>query len=162
MFRDLRTQILLWTILPLVAILAGIAYLGVNSHQSAMRDLVEERDQALARVAAARVSEALTNHLAILQALATADPQAWSSERTAFDGGIAAFDERGNIVQAEPSAQIWETHRATVSAMLATRTSFSSPFPEGGATHDIVLIPTARGALAGMFTLPPLANVGIG
>ena len=47
MFRDLRTQILLWTILPLVAILISIAYLGVNSHQSAMRDLVEERDRLL-------------------------------------------------------------------------------------------------------------------
>ncbi len=162
MFRDLRTQILLWTILPLAAILVGVAYFGVNSHQTAMRDLVEERDQALARVAAARISEALTNHLAILQALATADPQTWSSERTAFDGGIAAFDGQGNVLQAEPSAQAWETHRATVTAMLATRRSFSSPFSEGGATHVIVLIPTARGALAGMFTLPPLANVGIG
>src|SRR5512144_1061263 len=105
MFRDLRTQILLWTILPLVAILIGIAYLGVNSHQNAMRDLVEERDSALARVAAARISEALANHLATLQALATASPQTWSMERSTFDGGIASFDHSGNMVNADPSAQ---------------------------------------------------------
>lgn len=33
MFRDLRTQILLWTILPFAVILIGVAYLGVNSHR---------------------------------------------------------------------------------------------------------------------------------
>ena len=162
MFRDLRTQILLWTILPLVAILIGVAYLGVSSHQSAMRDLVEERDSALARVTAARVSEALANRLAILQALVPAEPQIWHSQRTAFDSGIASFDVRGNIVNAEPSIHAWETHHAVVVAMLATRATFSPTFIEGGATRVIVVIPTGSGALAGIFTLPPLANTGIG
>ena len=162
MFRDLRTQILLWTILPLVAILIGVAYLGVNSHQSAMRDLVEERDSALARVAAARLSEALANRLAILQALVPADPQVWHSQRTAFDGGIASFDARGDIVDAEPSFHIWEAHHAVVVAMLATHATFSPPFVDNGATRAIVVISTGTGALAGAFTLPPLANTGIG
>src|SRR5512143_665709 len=153
MFRDLRTQILLWTILPLVAILIGVAYLGVNSHQSAMRDLVEERDSALARVAAARLSEALANRLAILQALVPADPQIWHSQRTAFDGGIASFDTRGNIVNAEPSNRTWETRHATVAAILATHAAFSPPFVDNGATGVIVVIPTGNGALAGAFTL---------
>src|SRR5512143_2370817 len=107
MFRDLRTQILLWTILPLVAILIGVAYLGVNSHQTAMRDMVEERDSALARVAAARVSEALASRQAILQALAGADPAVWRSERTSFDGGIASLDMQGNLLNAEPSRDDW-------------------------------------------------------
>ncbi len=162
MFRDLRTQILLWTILPLAGILIGVAYLGVNSHQQAMRDLVEERDSALARVAAARVSEALSNRLAILQALVPADPEIWHSQRTAFDGGIASFDPRGNLVQAEPSRSVWEEHHAEVAAMLTTKATFSPPFVENGATHVLVVIPTGSGALAGAFTLPPLANVGIG
>ncbi len=162
MFRDLRTQILLWTILPLAAVLIGVAYLGVNSHQRAMRDLVEERDSALARVAAARVSEALSNRLAILQALVPADPQIWHSERTAFDGGIASFDPSGDIVQAEPSRAVWVDHHAAVAAMLATKATFSPPFAENGATHTLVVIPTGSGVLAGIFTLPPLTNVGMG
>lgn len=162
MFRDLRTQILLWTILPLAAILIGVAYLGVSSHQSAMRDLVEERDSALARVAAARVSEALANRLAILQALVPAEPQIWHSQRTAFDGGIASFDPRGGIVNAEPSIHAWEAHHAVVVAMLATHATFSPPFEENGAMRVIVVIPTGSGALAGAFTLPPFANTGIG
>lgn len=148
--------------MPLVAILIGVAYLGVSSHQGAMRDLVEERDSALARVAAARVSEALASRLAILQALVPASPQIWHSQRTAFDGGIAAFDSRGNILNAEPSVHAWEIHHATVVAMLATRATFSPPFLESGATRVIVVIPTGTGALAGAFTLPPLASAGMG
>ncbi len=112
MFRDLRTQILLWTIVPLVALLVVIAYIGVNSHQTAMRDLVEERDSAQARVAAARVSEALANHQAILQALANTDPATLTSQRTLFDGGFAPLDARGNIISAEPSNEAWQArHR---------------------------------------------------
>ncbi len=162
MFRDLRTQILLWTILPLVAILIGVAYLGVNSHQSAMRDLVEERDSALARVAAARLSEALANRLALVQALNPADPQSWHSQRTAFDGGIASFDARGHLVDGEPSLLAWETRQAVVASLPATQPTFSPPFVENGATRVIVVLPTGTGALAGAFTLPPLANTGMG
>ncbi len=142
MFRSLRTQILLWTILPLAAILIGVAYLDVNSHQRAMRDLVEERDSALARVAAARVSEALSNRLAILQALVPADPKIWHSERTAFDGGIASFDARGNIVSAEPSRRVWETYHADVAEMLATKATFSPRFVECGALSVTCAQPT--------------------
>ncbi len=162
MFRDLRTQILLWTIVPLAAVLIGVAYLGVNSHQRAMRDLVEERDSALARVAAARVSEALSNRLAILQALVPAGSEIWHSQRTAFDGGIASFDVQGNLVSAEPSRHVWETYPTAVAGMLATKATFSPPFLESGATHVLVVIPAGSGALAGAFTLPPLANVGMG
>lgn len=164
MFRGLRTQILLWTILPLAAILIGVAYLGVSSHQSAMRDLVEERDSALARVAAARVSEALSNRLAILQGLVAVDPQIWHSQRTAFDGGIASFDALGNILYAEPSVHTWESYQPVVEAMLSTRVTLSAPLidAERGATRVIAVMPTGTGALAGMFTLPPLANIGMG
>ncbi len=141
MFRDLRTQILLWTILPLVALLIGVAYLGVNSHQAAMRDMVEERDSALARVAAARMSDALASRQAILQALVPADPSIWHSERTAFDGGIAELDLAGRLVRAEPSEQAWESHQVTIRAMLATNATVSAPFPENGAARVIVLVP---------------------
>ncbi len=162
MLRDLRTQILLWTIVPLAAILIGVAYFGVSSHQSAMRDLVTERDSALARVAAARLSEALANRLAILQALAPVEPEIWHSQRTAFDVGIASFDAAGNLKRAEPSHQVWDMYRPTVAAMLASHAAFSHPIVESGATRVIAVIPTGDGALAGAFTLPPLANVGMG
>ncbi len=162
MFKDLRTQILLWTILPLAVVLIGIAYLGVNSHQAAMRDLIQERDSALARVAAARLSETLTNRLALLQTLASADPERLPSRQTGFDGGIASFDAQGNLLAAEPSRPAWERHRSTVAALLATRATFSLPFLENGTARVVVALPTQTGALAGVLTLPPLSSRGMG
>ncbi len=174
MFRDLRTQILLWTILPLAAILIGVAYVGVSSHQQAMREMVEERDGALARVTAARVSEVLLNRTALLQALDLLPPEAWPAQRTAFDGGLAFFDPHGALLEATPSRQEWDARHAHVMEMIATQATISAPFLENGAPRVLVLIPkiqtppssapvaTAEGYLAGVFTLPPLANVGIG
>ncbi len=54
--RGLRAQIVLWTILPLTLVLIGVAFTGVYSHEQAMRDLVAERDLALAVVGAARTA----------------------------------------------------------------------------------------------------------
>ncbi len=162
MFRDLRTQILLWTILPLVAVLIGVAYIGVSSHQNAMRGLVEERDSALARVAAARVSEALANRQAILQALAKSDPTSLTPARTVFDGGFAFVDAQSNIISAEPSRDVWEARQTVTAKMLTQKATFSPPFNENGATRVVILLPSSQGFLAGAFTLPPLANVGIG
>lgn len=66
MFKSLHSQLFLWMILPLAIVLIGISYLGLNSHQMAMRDMVKERDGAMAREVATRLSEALTHHAAIL------------------------------------------------------------------------------------------------
>jgi signal transduction histidine kinase len=162
MFRDLRTQILLWTILPLAILLTGVAYLGVNSHQTAMRDLVKERDGALARVAAARVSEALANRVAILQALDPVHPETWEPQRTAFDGGIASLDARGNLLNALPTREVWEMRRVVLTTMPAAKTTFSAPFVESGAVRVIVALRAGDGVLAGTFTLPPLVNIGVG
>ncbi|MDE3087854.1 MAG: hypothetical protein KGJ80_00520 [Chloroflexota bacterium] len=168
MFRDLRTQILLWTILPLAIILTGVAYLGVNNHQSAMRDLVEERDGMLARVVASRVSEAIANRAAILQALDPERPETWEAERTAFDGGIASFDARGNLLNANPSRPVWETRRAATANLFVPQSqrdfqsTFSALLNESGVVRVIVAIGRGDTALAGTFTLPPLENIGMG
>ncbi len=175
MFRDLRTQLLLWTILPLAIILIGVAYLGVSNHQSAMRDLVEERDGALARVAAARMSEALANRAAILQALDSGRPETWEAERTTFDGGIASFDLLGNLLNAMPPRELWEARRAAVANTFVLRPTFSTLVNENGVARVVVAVakgepsppaplPHARegSILAGAFTLPPLANISNG
>ncbi len=162
MFRDLRTQILLWTILPLAVILTGVAYLGVNNHQSAMRDLVEERDGMLARVVASRVSEAISNRAAILQALDPERPETWEAERTAFDGGIASFDARGNLLNVNPSRPVWETRRAAMVNLFVPQSTFSALLNESGVVRVIVAIRRGDTALAGTFTLPPLENIGMG
>ncbi len=162
MFRDLRTQLVLWTILPLAIILVGVAYLGVNSHQASMRDLVEERDGALARVAAASLSEAITNRAAILHALDPARPDTWEGQRAAFDGGIASFDMFANLLNAIPSRQIWEERRAAVAGTIVKGPIFSFALVESGAPQVLVAVGNGDKVMAGAFVLPPLANLGIG
>lgn len=162
MFRDLRTQLVLWTILPLAIILIGVAYLGVNSHQASMRDLVEERDRALARVAASRVSEAVTNRAAILRALDASLPETLDAPRAEFDGGLAALDLLGNFVSGTPSRAVWETRRATVAGTIVPDSTFSAILVEGGIPRVLVVVARTKVAIAGVFTLPSLTDLGIG
>ena len=68
--RGLRVQIVLWTVLPLTLVLIGVAFTGVYSHEQAMRDLVAERDQALAAVSAGQVRDLLRERADALKALA--------------------------------------------------------------------------------------------
>ena len=69
-FRGLRVQIVLWMVLPLTLVLIGVAFTGVYSHEQAMRELVEERDRALAVVSAAQIRDLLRSRTAALQTLA--------------------------------------------------------------------------------------------
>jgi signal transduction histidine kinase len=161
-FRDLRTQLLLWTILPLAIILIGVAYLGVNSHQASMRNLVEERDGLLARVAAARLSEAISNRAAILRALDPYGFTAWDAQRAEFDGGMASFDLQGNLLNAIPSRDIWEMRRAATANVYVPRSTFSTLFTEGGAPRVLIAVQNGGEVLAGVFTLPSITDLGIG
>ncbi len=154
--RSLRTQILLWTILPLAILLVGIAYLGVSSHQSAMRELVAERDGASARVAAGRISELLTDRERDLENLDVSRPETWDTQ--IFEGGIALLDADGQIVNALPSQEVWETRRDKISRM----DEFSEPFMENGAwlvllsrTSPPPPLLVGEGRIMGAVQLPP-------
>lgn len=152
MFRSLRTQILLWTILPLAIILIGIAYLGVNSHQGAMRELVAERDGALARVAAARISELLTDRARDLANLDGARPETWDTQ--IFDGGVALLDANERIVTALPSREVWEMRRAKI----PHASEFSEPIFENGAWLVLLKRPTQNGTIFAAVKLPALGT----
>ena len=148
MFRGLRTQILLWTILPLAILLIGIAYLGVSSHQGAMRELVAERDGALARVAAARISELLTDRARDLENLNAARPETWDTR--IFDAGVAQLDANGRISNALPTRETWETRRDKI----PRDTEFSKPFLENGAWLVLLTHPHQDGTLVAAVQLP--------
>ncbi|MGB8648411.1 MAG: ATP-binding protein [Anaerolineae bacterium] len=152
MLRGLRTRILLWTILPLAVVLIAIAYLGVNNHQAAMRQLVAERDAVLARVAATEISQLLTDRA---RELAMLDP-AHIEERDpqAFDGGVAVLDAQNNLIHAVPSREEW-TGRL---AHLAEQGAYSTPFLENNVWHVLVGHDLAQGRMVGDFSLPPLGG----
>lgn len=162
MFRDLRTQLLLWTILPLAIILIGVAYLGVNSHQASMRLLVAERDAALAKVAAARLSEAIESRSIILRAVDPTHPETWEAQRPAFDGGIASFDLFANLQIAIPTRQIWLERRATLEGVSVPGPMFYSLLVEPDTSRVLIAVVNGDRVLAGAFTLPSMTNLGIG
>ena len=154
MLRSLQTQILLWTILPLALVLIAIAYLGVSSHQTAMRELVAERDGALASTAAARLSELLADRSQRLSELDPARPDSWDTQ--AFDGGVALLGAQGQIISAAPSRDVWLARTAHV----PHNSGFSVPFAENDQWRVLVARSAGEGRLlAGAFTLTPLANV---
>ena len=72
--RGLTAQIVLWTVLPLTLVLIGVAFTGVYGHEQAMRELVEERDQALATVTAAQIGDLLQSRIVALEGLAAEQP----------------------------------------------------------------------------------------
>lgn len=156
MFRDLRTQLILWTILPLAAILLVVAYFGVNSHQTAMREMVAERDGVVARVAAAQWSETLALHARLLPTLDPCDTSC-----AAFDGGIALFSARGNLLRAQPSTDIWQNRQ--VASLLGTKdVAFSLPLVENKTIRILIAVPQGGDVLVGAFTPPLIANLGFG
>ncbi len=174
MLRSLRTQILLWTILPLAVVLIGIAYLGVNSHQAAMRAMVAERDGSLARVAAADVSELLADRARELANFDPTRPEAWDMK--SFDGGAALYGAQNDLLEAVPSREVWQTR----AAYLPRQAQFSPPYLENGVWRVLVtrrldqpsslILPSPTSGtdalpqtgegdlLVGSFTLPPLQS----
>lgn len=107
--RGLRVQLLVWTVLPLTLVLVLVAITGITTHQQSMRVMVEELDARSARLAAARLSEAITERAAFLQSIA-ANPAAASMPATPtfFDGGVAGWDTAGARQFAFPSTAAWQ------------------------------------------------------
>lgn len=146
MLNSLRTQILLWTILPLALVLVGIAYLGVSNHQAAMRELVAERDAALARVSAARISELLTDRAHHLADLDATNSQMWDSNQ--FDG-VALFNAQGQLLTATPNVASWFEGGLSPQAE-----GFSPPLLENGVWRVLITRRVKDQFLVGAVTLP--------
>jgi len=118
--RGLRVQLLLWTVLPLTLIFVGVTVLGINTHQRAMRSLVEELDARSAKLAAEHLGDGLTQRVSLLTVLAT-QPHLSTADTlpNTFDGGIARFTPDGTLSEADPAIADW--------SLRPTDTLFSVP-----------------------------------
>lgn len=166
--RGLRVQLLLWLVLPLTLVLVGVAITGISVHQNSMRRMVEELDARSARLAAAHLSDGLTERVAWLQLSAlNADLPPESISRQFFDGGLARFDASGQIVEAIPSVETWRNRPLTALfpgpnlgyETSFTTTSFSPLFvdPLSGRSSLFVHLTTPDGGLlAGAVSLEHL------
>jgi signal transduction histidine kinase len=121
----LTVQIVLWTVLPLTLALIAVAFTGVYSHERAMRDLVEERDRALAVVGASQMAELLRSRAQALASLATAQPF-YHADPTAggellaeagtlggrFAGELALLDGEGKLLTSGGPPPAWTQARS--------------------------------------------------
>ncbi len=73
MLRNLRTQILLWTILPLVILLIAFSVTGVRNHRDSMRALVAERNAALTLTLAHEIEAILAGYTTSFELLAASE-----------------------------------------------------------------------------------------
>ena len=119
--RGLRFQIILWTVLPLTLVLIGVGFAGSYSHEQAMRDLVAERDRALAMVSAGQVQALLEERADALATLAAeqafhhqdADAQGALLAEAGdleglFVGGAALVDDAGALLVSGPGQGAWQ------------------------------------------------------
>ncbi len=94
--RGLRTQLLLWAILPLTLVLIAVAFTGIYGHERSMRHLVAERDQLVAQIYARQVSDMLAN---------SKEMPPWETWQALFDdvrvganGVVYLVDGEGQVV----------------------------------------------------------------
>ncbi|NIN67793.1 MAG: HAMP domain-containing protein [Anaerolineae bacterium] len=137
---DLRSQMLLWIVLPVAAILLLLSFTSIYSHQRAMRALVENRDLALAKLAAKGIEEGLHNCLHDLENLRdqgrfrdlepTDYPvllQEYSPQLDAFDEGVALMTRDGELLGAWPDTEVWTARMQQVMPYLEQESLGESP-----------------------------------
>ncbi len=141
--RGLRVQLLLWTVLPLTLLLVAVAVWGINTHQSAMRDLVAAMDARAAKLAASHLSDELSNRLVVLDTIIEQKTIPGDGALTPlFDGGIAFFAADGSLIQATPSADVWD---ARPIENLQAGQSVLSPNHARQALYSPLFVDTATG-----------------
>lgn len=147
--RGLRVQLLLWTVLPLTLVLIAIAVIGITTHQRSMREMVAELDARSARLAAAHLSDGLTERAAWLKmTVANDNLPLGDALNTFFDGGLARFDAAGQIITAMPSEKVWADRPVgQVLSALSRSTpgsdiepAYSSIFVDPSSGHDTILM----------------------
>ncbi|MDH4209561.1 MAG: histidine kinase [Anaerolineae bacterium] len=179
-WRGLRSQVLLWVVFPAGLLLLAVSLVSIYSHQQWMMTLVEERDLALATVAAQGVEERVARCQAALASIL--DPgnigdggevdyplllQERSLQLGVFNGGVALLDAEGELLAARPEALEWasrlgalrpKTGQVTAGEASVLLTRLDEP-PLDDPWVAVILAGDGRvGALLGIFSL---GNCGI-
>ena len=127
-WRGLNLQFFTFFFLPLIGVLLLVTFGSLRLHQRAMRQLVGERDERVARTAAAAIGAQLDHRLAAIRGLglraADALPPASvlaGSDFLAddFDGGLALYAPDGSLLAATNTRGYWTKPPAALSALLS-------------------------------------------
>ncbi len=111
--RGMRIQLLLWTILPLTALLVALTAIGIVRHRQAMMQLIADRNRGLTLAEASRLSRQVTQRgerLVQASERLGSEPEAIerlaASLQTDFPGGLAWLDASGKAL-ATAGAAAW-------------------------------------------------------
>ena len=179
--RSLRAKSVLAALVPIALILVVVGVIGVYTLERLARDVVRDRDEALARVAAARLDEQFDLPRRLLLDVAgsadmrSGDPvrieaalEAAQGSLFPFDGGVLVYDREGVLVTARPPELArqpqWLSYpeRARLGQLETTlRPVFSGVLADPTTQEDVVLfaVPVLdeanefAGALTGILTL---------
>lgn len=165
LLRGLRAQLLLWTILPLAAVLIVLSLAGVTRHRQAMTRLVEDRDRGIAAAEANRLGREIAQQvagLAYLAATSSVTPTDQLLDSSGgFSDGLAWLDAQGALVTAAPAARAWaESAAARLLAMRAAalgQPQYETDLSDAAGARLLVAVPAASGtALVGALPVEAL------
>ena len=181
-FRSLRAKTVLTALIPTAIVLVAVGIAALYAYDQVSRDaerVVQGRDSALARITAARLSEALSQHSRVLQSMA-ADDDVESLEPTrlsaavkrresqliAFDAGVVVYDREGVALwplsfAGEPRGAGFPIQSTLDTVQRTLRPAFSDVFKEPAFGQDVILVAVPiigsgnefEGVLAGLSTL---------
>ncbi len=165
--RELHTQAFLWIILPLMIMLIIIFLINMFSYQQVMESLVKARNQELARMAAAGLSQNVQAYSDILVALASTDeirsddPQRqqhalFLADKVVelFDGGVFVLNSKGTIAASD------RKHTDMVGQNLAIASYFQNTRALRQPTFSDVVLDPASNAQAIVLAAPILGREG--
>jgi nitrate/nitrite-specific signal transduction histidine kinase len=160
---SLRKKIIVWSFIPTAIILVAVALVSLYAYQRVTENLVIERDRELTRLSAKLLAAELATYT---------DP--FAEQFLAIFDGIIVFDERGNILAAEPNLYAdrppsWLKSLALPQASQADKPVFSDVVVDRQNDERIavVVMPIAgqpdrsRGGVAGFFRLDSRGTSGL-
>jgi len=177
--KGLRAKTILSALIPTALVMGVMAIIALYAYERAARDLVQQRDTELARISAARLSEALGQYSRVLQSIAAGeDFQSMEPARLSaalenaqhqlyvFDGGVVVYDSEGVALWSQPFAaerrgtdfpapSEFDKLRRTL------RPAFSDVFRDAISGEDVILVGVPivggggefKGVLSGMFRM---------
>lgn len=122
-FRSLHTYVLLWLIFSFSILLSGVMAAVISIYQNSMTQLVLERHQQLANLAAVTVSQGVEGNARVLETLRTRTGfglsegsgesifQQSAEALEGFNAGVVQVDLAGNLVTIAPNTNLdeWES-----------------------------------------------------
>jgi len=150
--RELRSQALLWIVLPLTVMLIVIFLVNLYAYQQIVQSLIKARNQELARTAATGLSQNVQAYADVLQALASSDSvrggnpqrqrealQLAQGVLQVFDGGVFVLNAQGLVTAGDRERPDMIGLNLAISAYFQNTRALARP-----TFSDIVLDPGSR------------------